>query len=653
MMTSPIHLGSLQRWTVFGAIAIMAAILWVNTVESGMAKQPVFVLSAALLVALFMTECIIVRKIEITISAIVVLAGLHLSLFILSAVLTYDPLSTISALAFGSSCLIFLITGSRLFETRQHIDRLLTSIEVLTVALCAVAAVQFFLGVSLPIDFHVKTYGRVSSLLGHSTYFSAYLIVVFPLVLGHAIHRNIHGGRTALHFVLLAAIMFFLVASETRSSIAAWVVSMAVFLLLAPMGTRIKKSVLLAGAVCAGGVLYAAVIQPDLGRQLIARLDEGRGSTIARRVYFWTAGRDAFTASPFFGHGIGSYEQTVFTFRNPDYWQAHSEDIVPHAHNELIEIADEFGVVGLLLFGATFFVVIRRGVRIARNTAGAERWKNWIIAAVIGSIAAIAVDNLANISLRQAPVAALVWLLMGLLWSPVLATDRDRIIMVPLPLPKLMLLVPILAWIIFAATYVKSQAGSFVSSTHLLRALEADERNPEGAVREAEAAVAADPGNLLARSYLAEDYANAKEWEKAVQASTELQRLSQFYPKSNLVKAYALLHLGQYHEALSAIDEELKKRSHPEAFLIKASASRMLHDSSGERLALTNLLKKIIEAKSVYPYRAACERLIDLSRKENEKAEVLMLFDSLGAVDPAGREFLEREQEKLHARAVQ
>ena len=644
MKLSPMNIQSVQRWCIIVTIILIETILLVNTVESGIAKQPLLVLGAALVASLFFMECILIKTIEISFSTINILVALHLPLFLFSAFRTYDPVYTLGALTFGISCLIFFFAGSSLFPTRKYIGILFKSIELLTVLLCVVAAMQYFVGETLPINFHIKSYGRVSSLLGHSTFFSAYLIVVFPVILGQTLYRQFHGSKVLLRYFLLAGVILLLLATQTRTSLLGWIVSVVVFILLAPKGQKTKQAVMITGIILAGLFVYSTVIQPDIGQWFFTKLDEGRGSTLARRMYFWTAGKDAFVAAPMFGHGIGSFERTTFEYRSPEYWKAHSEDIVPHAHNEVIEIAVEYGIAGLLLFIATFTLVIRQGMLIIKKTNG---WECWTAVSITSSLAAIAVDNLANVSLRQAPIAALVWLLMGLLWSSALAMENKKSFSVPILLPKIASYVPVLVWLLFAFVYVKNQAKEFDSSMHLMRALQYGDRYSQEPITECQAAVGKNPENLLARSYLVEEYANTGKWIEALASAEELQRLSPAYPKSSLVKAYALLHLGKYHESLENIQKELQRRSHPEAFLIEASVYRALRDEQGEKIALTNLLKKIIESKITYVYRAACIRLVELSKIENEKRELLALIDSLENIDPEGRDFLEREKLNL------
>jgi FtsH-binding integral membrane protein len=164
MNLSHLDIRAFQRWCIVVTVVLIETTLWVNTMESGIVKQPLFVLGATLVASLFLMEWIRNRTAEISFSTINILVVLHLPLFLFSAFGAYDPVYTWMALAFGVSCIIFFFAGSSLFQTKRDTDFLFKSLEWLTVLLCIVAAFQFFESEKLPINFYIKSYGRVSSL---------------------------------------------------------------------------------------------------------------------------------------------------------------------------------------------------------------------------------------------------------------------------------------------------------------------------------------------------------------------------------------------------------------------------------------------------------------------------------------------------------
>ena len=646
VLTSTIR--KIQLPVLVATIVLVESVLWINSMEGGIIKQPLFVLGALLTAALFISECISQRNLEFSYSAINILLALHIILYLCSAVWKFDPLYTWEALAFGISCCIIFFAGSSLFRTQKEITILFRSLELLTILLGVIAVIQYFFIDTLPVNFYIKAGGRVSSLLGHSLFYSSYLVLLFPLLLGWTLQRRHEGASIRGRHLLLAAMVFLLLATQARSSILGWFASIVVFIFLVPKSKISKQTMAFLGIALAAVFFYSIVLRPDVGRRIFTMFETSQSSTLARRMYFWNAGKDAFLASPVFGHGIGSFERTAFQYRSPDYWQVSSEDIVPHAHNELVEIAVEYGITGLALFAITFIFVLRRGIAAARNVNNQNRW---ILAGITSSIIGIAVDNLGNISLRQPPIAILVWVFMGLLWSQSLTTEVRKKIRLKVPLPTMVCVVPLVAWIIFAVGYGRIQARAIDSSVHVLHAMDHGEEPSQEAIQECQAAVAENPESLIARSYLTMEYVNAKQWTDGLQSAEELQQLSPYYPKSALMKACALLGLGRYRDALESIRKELSERTHPEAYYIQAMTYRALSDSSEERSALLNLLRKDIKAKILYEYRSSCLRLVAISRTDFEKKENILLFDSLEKLITAEHEFFKnlRVQESVHS----
>jgi tetratricopeptide (TPR) repeat protein len=97
----------------------------------------------------------------------------------------------------------------------------------------------------------------------------------------------------------------------------------------------------------------------------------------------------------------------------PQYFlRRKATNVTDHAHNELLEVAAEQGLVGL---GATLWLwgmAVWCGLRASRQSDGSER------RATLGLLAAMLVfmmHSLVDVDLRYLPNQSLLWLLMGLL----------------------------------------------------------------------------------------------------------------------------------------------------------------------------------------------------------------------------------------------
>ena len=646
MESSPIDFGFLQRWCIISVLVLVECVVWVGTIDSGIAKLPILLLGALLIAALFASEAILKRQVDLSISAVDAIVLLHIPLFVVSAILHFDPVYTWGALSLGIACLVFYFAAASFFPTRKNVHLLFTVLEWLTFFLCLVAVIQYFFTEQLPLQFEVGPHRRVSSLLGNSGYFASYLVIMFPLVLGRAFNAGFSSTRSRFRWVLLPAIGLSLLATQTRSSILGCGASAAVFVLLAPITRRARFAGMGLVILLFGAALLPYLIRPESGLQSGLSDGGGRGSTLSRRIYFWSAGKNAILDAPLFGHGIGSFEHSDMEYRSPDYWTVGSEDIVPHAHNEIIEIAVEYGFTGIILFLLTFSLVLGRGMRLALKGTG---WQSWTATGITSALVGIGVDNLAGVSLRQAPVAVLAWTIMGIFGSEALSAKKGWKIAIPWRMPGYAAVLPLVLSIAGLAWYGKSQLRMIDASVHMQRALEKTKSNSSGTVEEYRAAINEDPMNLLGRSQLALALLNTGRFPEALREIDDLQALSPLYPKSHLMKAFAQLRLGQLPDALTSIGEELRKRSHPEAYQIQAEIFRRLREPGNEREALLNVLRKDLESRQAYGYATTLTRLVELNRTENDRKECLAFIDSMVTIVSQDHSFFDRVKRQLSA----
>jgi O-antigen ligase len=626
-----------QRWCILASIVLTASVIWPAAMDSTVVKMPVFVLSATFATGLLLSANLLSRRSEVRfgIPGFILLA--HLLLFLLSAWMNFNPVYTWNAFLFEASCILVLWVTSRSYASREDLTSLLRGISWLTACLCLVGVLQYFDAGLLPFVFALGPERRVASLLGSSETFGSYLVIVIPLLLAMALVVRRSVRALVIYICLLGVAFLLLLLTQTRSSIAGFFVSIALFVLLTVRGRKGATILLIAALVLAGLAGLGTLVRPDLGARFSQMFSGGPKSSFARRLYFWQAGRDAFLGSPVIGYGTGSFERAVFYYRSPDYWMVSSEDIVPHAHNEIIEIGVEYGAVGLLLSFVTAGLVFHRGLTRART--GTE-WQKWLAAGIISAIAGIAVDNLANVTLRRSPIALLAWVLMGLLFSPAFSVPPYKAVRLPFRLPAWTVAIPWLLWGLLTFLFGRAQLKAVSADVHMADAMMSRGRHDApAALGGYKAAVNADPHNLMARWYLAQGYLDGFQWENALRSVTELQQLSPRYPQSSLMKAMALYRLQRYPESLESIEKELGQRSHPFSYLVQASTFRALSDELREREAIVRLLRKVIESGQPFAYHNSCQRLVEITRSEDQVNENLGLFNSLEAIFPQEHDF--------------
>ncbi|MBM2840508.1 MAG: hypothetical protein HW412_1036 [Bacteroidetes bacterium] len=619
------------HWIVYLLLASTTWIVSINSYDSGILKGPVLVLFASLLVALFLAQAIWKRKFEFRSSPANTMVLLFLFLTLASTIYTRHDWESRQAITLWVPFVTCFFAGSQLLATKEDFTRLMIALAAIASLVCVVGLVQFFFREELFLDFFIGEGRRVTSTLANAVYLSAYVILLFPILLSFTVARERKPRSRWMLGVLLCGLAFLLIATSTRSSIAAFIVSIALFSILSK---RVKKKAFI---LSAAGVLIAMGSAVYLSHGVVERIENvfrnEATSTLARRWYFWDAGYKAFRDAPFLGHGIGSYEAVMLEYRSPDYWVAKSEDVVPHAHNEVIETAVDLGVVGLLVYLMIAGTVLVSGLRKRSKETADNRLLRIGLSC---SLIAIFVDNLVNMSLRVEPVGAHAWLFMGVLASMSLRSEPKSA--VTINLPRAVAVLPLGLWMIFAFWYGSRQADIYKADSHIIKGILAGEASDFAAsVNEYRIAVTLNPHSLVARSNLALALLRTGRAGEALQAAEELQSLSPRYPKLNLIQAAALVSLRRNTEALEKIKMELTLRSHPDAYFYQAIAFKGLSDTTGELSALEHLLLASLKARILYQPAFVPQRLKELAHSEEDIKRFKNIYEQLYTLFPSDR----------------
>jgi O-antigen ligase len=621
---------SLLRGIVYVLLGSTTLIITVDSYDSAILKNPLLVVCAGTLVAIFIAQSLRKGKLLFRRTSADVPVLLFFILIIASSFYSKYQWNSQQALWPWISFIICFFAGTQLFARRTDTSTLLRVLSTIAVVVCGVAMVQFFFADKLFVDFFIGEDRRVTSTLTNATYLSGYIVLLFPTLLAFMLAETAQTWKRWLHIALLCGLSLTLAATSTRSSIVAFVVSLVSFGILS---RQTKRGAFMWGAAVILTAVAGVLLVPRLAGRIETAFKNDPTSSFARRTYFWKAGYDAFKAAPFFGHGIGSYEEVMLEHRSPEYWLAKSEDIVPHAHNELIETAVDLGGAGVAVYLAVLITVLAASWR---NNPIEKKRDRQLRIGIICSLLAILIDNLTNLSLRVAPVGATAWLLLGLLASRNPAGGIVRTI--EFQSPKWSTLIPLGAWIAFLFWFGEKQLGEYQSEKHAIKAFVAvQSRDFVNGIKEYQLAVSSHPRNLMALSNLTMTLLMVGRNEDALHSVEHLQEFSPQYPKSNLMHAVALVGLKRYPEALTCVDKELQLRTHPDAYLYQAAAYKGLGDSLREIGSFERLLLADIRGRVEYEPSFVSGRVLQIVRKEEDVRTFRKLYERLSLLFPSNR----------------
>jgi O-antigen ligase len=208
---------------------------------------------------------------------------------------------------------------------------------------------------------------------------------------------RVRATEAALPLVVLPIASWALVVSQTRS---AWIGAAAGLAVLAALAL-LRAPRLLWAAVAMGAALL--LVSPGGVRSRLTVLDESSRD----RYYMWQAGLDMVLERPVFGQGPGMVEVVYPRFR----WPEAPNPRQPHLHNNVMQVAAERGLLGLVFFLWWVGVAFLAALRAAQRAEASGRGASWGAAGALAALSAVFVAGLFEYNLGDSEVLMLVLLL--------------------------------------------------------------------------------------------------------------------------------------------------------------------------------------------------------------------------------------------------
>ncbi len=245
--------------------------------------------------------------------------------------------------------------------------------------------------------------------------------MVIPLTAGFWLNAKTKTGKSVF-FSLLLLLGTTLLATSARSALLGLAVAFSLFILyLFKLGYRREIKVLsisLLVLALLGGALVLFSGQQELLRTRLEGLvnPQALGTSLQQRFLIWCCSLEMFYKNPFTGQGWGLFElfypyyQSSY-LQNPAFvmYKTHAN----HAHNEILHIAAELGVAGIL-FSLYFFSVLTRQFKIIMQSK-ITREQQMMALGIFSGIIGMVVDSLFNVAFHIAATAMVFWCLVGLL----------------------------------------------------------------------------------------------------------------------------------------------------------------------------------------------------------------------------------------------
>jgi putative inorganic carbon (HCO3(-)) transporter len=385
------------------ALVLLAIPLEFVVLNVGLVGLSAVQLVMMLTVALMLVEMLARGRLEIARTPLDVPIFLWLAVGFLSSIDVTDPAAAIKKAGMTivlAGVYYFVVAKVRRLDTVQALMRSL-------VAACAgVGAYGIWVsyryiaqGVvthsALIVGSEGLTVPRASSTVGDPTLLAGLMVIAIPIAVGLVVVER--GWKRLAAYGALAIILVALGLTFTRGAWIGGVVGLAVLLL-----ERRARVVLL---IVALAVLLAA---PGAVADRAATSTDTSRAEISHRFDYWQGALLVANQHPLFGVGINNFQYAFARLRVAETAQR----TAIHAHNIVLVLLSETGIVGLMVFGSYLAVVLWMLLRRRRGDPCSDRrvWRIAIAAAIVGSLA----HQMSDSFLLEPTVNAVLWIFAGL-----------------------------------------------------------------------------------------------------------------------------------------------------------------------------------------------------------------------------------------------
>ena len=296
-----------------------------------------------------------------------------LAMAILSILWSQDEASSIlwlrsqGAVTLGITAMVIVLPTSNTISVLKAYVRIVLAITMFAVTVEPLARI------------HIDPLGQAPPLKGWHGYFvhknimAAFLVFALATVL--AFDKN-----KVSRYLSLASIAFLFVVSDSTTGRMAALVLVAVDIWFLTNQRLSGRSSAALGA--ATGALVA-MVGVAIGASLNAIADAaGKDLTFTGRTKIWSASWNAFLRDPIIGHGVNGLFGTPRTVETASVLREIGFQ-AGHPHNGLLDVAVQFGAVGIVLVIAVVVSVFRSSVKLQRRSPEVAGWALCAISAIV------------------------------------------------------------------------------------------------------------------------------------------------------------------------------------------------------------------------------------------------------------------------------
>lgn len=404
LVWAPIPFGSLRAWSIgilfIGCLTLSLACLWAWRRQMNLLLARVYLFRLPIALMTVFTAYVWLQATPLPTALVTALSPASVidpqAAF---STLSVDPYETrIIGMLASTLALAFVLTLLTV-RSRERLDQLASALVFSGVTQAIVGAALFSVQAKYQLFFTDALHDRMYGTFRYHNTMAAYMCMALSLGIGQMLARlgkedttirarNWKGRvTTAMEFVLsptmrlrllLIVMVIALVLTRSRMGNSAFFASMLVVGLFtivvarktAPQTIALIVSLIIIDILVVGtGVGLEKVVQRIQDTEL-REVGAGKAESVEARTAAARMSLPILRDYPVTGSGGGSFYSVFMTYREPDYGYTYMH----HTHNDFVELATDYGAVGLTLMGALVFFSARTVFWILANRRSRTPW---------------------------------------------------------------------------------------------------------------------------------------------------------------------------------------------------------------------------------------------------------------------------------------
>ncbi|MCX8094056.1 MAG: O-antigen ligase family protein [Candidatus Goldbacteria bacterium] len=265
-----------------------------------------------------------------------------------------------------------------------------------------------------PLRWQTDFSRRAASTLGNPNFLAGHLLLAIPFGISLFFSKRVPKSVSIIIIIVLCSA---LILSQTRGAYIGFIASLTIFFILVSKYekesfVKLKTYSIVVFLMVFIILLLYIIINLEM-RTKIKNALTLKDSSAKIRLSLWKNTMYLIKDNPLFGSGPGNFEikYAYYQYKSLKYKDFFDNDFYKsaHAHNDLLQIMGEYGLLASGFIVALFYLIFLNGISILKTQNNAK----FFIIGILSSVIGILIHGLFNFPLLIIPTASTFYILLG------------------------------------------------------------------------------------------------------------------------------------------------------------------------------------------------------------------------------------------------